>query len=84
MEVGFKFKFEYSFIFAEDIDHAYVFALIWVFYDSVNITVWHAEISGLFRVFDTIWLEMQLVITQVELTNVFGLVHLSHFEAVLR
>ena len=74
LEIGFKLKFEYSFIFAVNTDHAHIFSFIRVFHYFVYVTIWYTVNGGFLWVLDAVWLEMQLVITEVKLANIFGFV----------
>ena len=84
LEIGLELEFEHSLIFAVNADHANVFAFVRVFHDAVNEAVRDTIKRGFLRVFDTIWLEMQLVITEVELANVLGFLQFTYFCAKLR
>ena len=83
-EVVFKFELEHSFIFTEYCDETHVFVFVRCVHDSVYEAIWHVIVFSFHRVSDVVGLEVKPVAAEVQHTNVFALLHLSHFKAELR
>ena len=83
LEIGLKLEFEYSLVFAVNGNDTHILGFIRVLNYSVNEAVRDTIICGILWVFDAIRLEMQLVITEIEMPNVFTFLQFTYFRPKL-
>ena len=80
LNVGLKLEFEAALILTVDRDRSLIFALTRLGLIAQNVAIRHKKVARVRRILNAVWSEKELVVAQIELSNVFRFLEFSYFK----